>query len=81
MFDRLEGYSVQQTHRQVREEEPRVWKEKLRQAETQCQQAEAVLQERIQLLEQALRNRAFKLWRMPGSAIGYSIRRPADRFD
>ncbi|MDR1399873.1 MAG: Rpn family recombination-promoting nuclease/putative transposase [Treponema sp.] len=53
MFDWLEGYSVQETRRQireeerqVREEERRVWEEKLRQqAEAQCQQAEAQRQQ------------------------------------
>jgi hypothetical protein len=52
MFDWLEGYSVQETRRQVREEERRVWEEerrvweeKLRQAETQRQQAETQRQQ------------------------------------
>ncbi|MDR1399147.1 MAG: Rpn family recombination-promoting nuclease/putative transposase, partial [Treponema sp.] len=65
MFNWLEGYSVQETRRQVREEERRVWEEerrvweeKLRQAESQRQQADrekAMLQERIRHLEQAVK--------------------------
>jgi hypothetical protein len=71
MFNRLEGYSVQETRRQVREEERQVWEEKLRQTEAQHQQAEAqyqqterekaALQERIRLLEQAAREQGLKL--------------------
>jgi hypothetical protein len=75
MFNRLEGYSVQETRRQVREEERRMWEEKLRQAEfqrqqteaqrqqteAQRQQTEAVLQERIRVLEEAIKEQGLRL--------------------
>jgi hypothetical protein len=72
MFNRLEGYSVQETRREAREEgrteERRVWEAKVRQAETQRQQAEArhqqseaALQERIRLLEQVAKEHGLKL--------------------
>ena len=85
MFDWLEGYNVQETRRQAREEERQVWEEKLREAETQRREAEpqrqqaetqrreaetqrqqadrekAMLQERIRLLEQAVKEQGLRL--------------------
>jgi hypothetical protein len=58
MFNWLEGYSVQETRRQVREEERRVWEEKLQQAETQRQQAEAQRQQAEAQRQQADREKA-----------------------
>jgi hypothetical protein len=76
MFNRWEGYSVPEARRQLRKEvreelreefqakfgeERREWEEKLRQADSQRQQTEAVLQERIRFLEQAAKEQGLKL--------------------
>ena len=61
MFNRLEGYSVQETRRQVREEERRMWEEERRMWEEKLRQTEAVLQERIRLLEQAVKEQGLRL--------------------
>jgi hypothetical protein len=69
MFDWLEGYSVQETRRQVREEERQVWTEELRQVreeerrvwEEKLRQTEAVLQERIRHLEQVIKEQGLRL--------------------